>query len=130
MPSAIGGGGADVSSPWRIMVPKTCPQPQKRSAQRRCRRMRQGQMRVRLRPIVGGSYTEVRLCGMVPTTVPPRAVQRALSLLRLWSGWPVALALCVEADAAGWCEVWADALADVPADHLEVRFVLPRDRVK
>jgi hypothetical protein len=92
--------------------------------------MKQGQFRVRLRPCCGGAYTQVRLCGAVPTAVPARTLKRLAATLTFWSGWPVALALPVGHDSAGWCEAWSDGLQDVPERHLEIRFVLPRHRVR
>lgn len=90
--------------------------------------MRQGQMQLQLRPVLGGAYTELRLRGTVSTALPAPVVRRLLATLSLSSGWPVALALCVEADAAGWCELWSDALSSIAERHLEIRFVLPRRR--
>ena len=90
--------------------------------------MKEGQFRVRLRPCCGGAYTHVQLCGSVPTALPSQALKRMISMLAFWSGWPVALALSVGRDTAGWCDSWADALQDVPERHLELRFVLPRRR--
>jgi hypothetical protein len=88
--------------------------------------MRQGQMVIQLRVVQGGAYTELRLRGAVPTALPTRLVRRLMEILSSWSGWPVALALSVEADTAGWCEFWSDVLSSVPARHLEIRFTLPR----
>lgn len=85
--------------------------------------MKRGQFRIRLRPYNGGAFTQVQLYGYVPTAIPARLAKRLTSLLTFWSGWPVALALCVDTATVGWCEQWADCVQDVPVHHLEVRFV-------
>jgi len=88
--------------------------------------MKQGQFQVRLRPLYDGHFTRVQLCGCVPTTLMPRQLRRMAAQLTLWSGWPVRLALCADAETAAWCELWVDSLKEIPEDHLEVRFVMPR----
>jgi hypothetical protein len=92
--------------------------------------MKRGQFRVRLRPLYDGHFTRVRLCGCVPTTVVPRQLQRLAAQLVLWSGWPVRLVLPAGVATAAWCELWVDSIKDIPDDHLEVRFALPRNRVR
>lgn len=84
--------------------------------------MRSGQVVIRLRPFEAGSFTLWSACGSVPTAIPPAQLRRLLSGLTFWSGWPVHLALSVDAGTVGWCETWSEALAHVPERHLEVRF--------
>jgi hypothetical protein len=84
--------------------------------------MRSGQVTIRLRPFEGGSFTLWSAHGAVPTAIPPAQLRRLLSGLAFWSGWPVRLALPVDAETVAWCEIWSEALAAVPARHLEVRF--------
>ena len=84
--------------------------------------MKQGQFRACLRPVCGGTFTEVRLCGFVPTAIPARVLRRLAAALTLWSGWPVVVALSVAPDTAAWCESWVAALQDIPERHLDVRF--------
>lgn len=89
--------------------------------------MRHGQAQVVLRPLQGGSFTEVALSATVPTSPSPAHLRGAIAGLAFWSGWPVELVLCVGNEAAGWCEVWSDALGTVGERHLELRFRLPPD---
>jgi len=88
--------------------------------------MKQGQFRVRLRPCCGGAFTQLRLSGCVPTAIPPRLAKQLTEILTFWSGWPVLLALPAVDATAGWCDLWADCLKDIPVRHLEIRFLLPR----
>jgi hypothetical protein len=84
--------------------------------------MRQGQFRVRPSPCCGGAYTQVQLCGFVPTAAPPtRTLKRLAAGLALWSGWPVAVALSAAPDTADWCEAWVACLQDIPEHQLVVR---------
>ena len=87
--------------------------------------MKQGQFRVFLRPLYGGRFTRVHICGCVPTAIPPRLLHRMAAQLALWSGWPVVLALSAEAEAVGWCEVWTDCVKEIPEHHLEFKFLRP-----
>jgi hypothetical protein len=84
--------------------------------------MRSGQVSIQLRPFEGGSFTLWSAHGSVPTAIPPAQLRRLLSGLAFWSGWRVRLALSVDAETAGWCECWSEALGAVPARHLEVCF--------
>ena len=90
-------------------------------AKARCE-MRREQMTIQLEPEHGGSYTRLRLRGSLPTAVPRRAAARLARELTLWSGWPVSCVLCVDREAACWCEWWTDLLADISARHLELRY--------
>ena len=78
----------------------------------------------RLRATHGGAFTELTLCGPIVSAPPPaRALRRLFSQLAFWSGYPVHVVLSVDA-AAGWLEVWSDALAVVPERHARVEFRL------
>ena len=90
--------------------------------------MREGQFRVSLSPAYGGSYTKVSIHGFVPTVIPERDARHLVEKLAFWSGWPVRLALSVDTQSAGWCEVWTSTLMDIPDHHLQVRFRRRRDR--
>lgn len=78
-------------------------------------------MTLELRPLHGGSYTQFSLTGPVPSA-PPRGLRQLLTMLAHWNGYPVDVALSVDAQTADWCETWTDALACVPARHLEICF--------
>jgi hypothetical protein len=77
-------------------------------------------MVLELRPLDGGSYTQFSLSGPLPSA--PQRLSQLFATFAFWNGYPVDVVLFVDAQTAGWCEVWADALARVPARHLEVRF--------
>ena len=81
---------------------------------------------MQLLPLHGGSFTEMRLRGAVPTALPSATLRRLFAVLSFWSGWPVVLVLSVDLATAGWCEIWSDALRDVHEHHLEIRFRKPR----
>jgi hypothetical protein len=106
---------------WGIKVPRSC-QLRHLSARskRRCLMKRPNRMTLELRPLHGGSYTQLSLSGPVPSA--PRELRRLLTSFALWNGYPVDVVLSVDAETASWCEVWADALSTVPARHLEVCF--------
>jgi hypothetical protein len=80
------------------------------------------EMRLSLRPVQGGSYTQFSLSGILCSAPQPGVMHRLAETFSLWSGWPLHVALHVDMRTAGWCEVWTDALADVPADFLAVTF--------
>jgi hypothetical protein len=79
-------------------------------------------MTLTLRPLAGGSYTQLLLLGSVPSAPVPLNLRRLLTMFSNWSGYPVDVVLSVDKQTAGWCEVWTDALCAVPARHLEVTF--------
>ena len=85
---------------------------------------RPDRMTLELRPLHGGSYTQFSLSGPVPSDPQGPWLRRLLTMLARWNGYPVDVVLFVDAQTAGWCEVWADALATVPARHLEVTFLV------
>lgn len=91
---------------------------------------RAGQFHIRLQSRHRGRFTQWRACGSVPTTLPKQQLQHLMEMITYWSGWPVELVLPVEVDTAGWCELWADALADVPAEYLHLRLVVCRRRAQ
>jgi hypothetical protein len=81
--------------------------------------------RLQLRPAKAEGWTQLSLSCTVPDSLPPPAFYQLLSLLAFWSGQRLDVALDA-AGPAGWCEVWADALAAIPERHLRVRFDLSR----
>jgi len=84
--------------------------------------MHAGQVIIRLRPFEAGSFTLWSARGAVPTVIPPVQFRRLISGLAFRSGWPVRLALPVDAATVGWLEVWSEAISAVPERHLEVRY--------
>ena len=88
--------------------------------------MKPGQFRMILKPLLGGSFTQWRLFGSTVTPVPHAEMQRLIEQLSFWSGWPVELVLPVDIGADAWFEWWTNAMTDIPADHLQVRFVINR----
>ena len=88
--------------------------------------MRHSRFRMWLSPVLGGSYTRMRLCGAVPTTLPPKELRRLSAMLSQWSGYPVELVLPVAAEKATWLDLWAEAVKTTPGRHLEVRFAVQR----
>jgi hypothetical protein len=88
--------------------------------------MKDGQMTMRLTPEHGGSYTNLRLSGSVPTAVPQRTATHLVRGLTFWSGWPVECVLSVDREAASWCEWWTDLLAGIPEHHLKLRYRIRR----
>jgi hypothetical protein len=87
---------------------------------------------IRLRPARSEGWTELSLSCALPDSLPPAVLYQLLSLLAFWSGRRLDVVLDA-GRSAGWCEVWADALAVVPERHLSLRFELgaeedgPRD---
>jgi len=88
--------------------------------------MEDGKFRAALSPVHGGSYTRLRLTGVVPSRVTRKDVARLVRALAFWSGWRVECVLPVAREAASWCEWWTDLLAGMPERHLRVRFRLAR----
>jgi hypothetical protein len=84
----------------------------------------ENQMVLELKPLHGGSYTQLSLRGPVCSAPQPSALRRLLKMFWLWNGYPVHVVLSVEGLRAPWLDVWCDALGTVPARHLEVRFEL------
>ncbi len=83
--------------------------------------MRPGQMTMRLEPELGGSYTRLRLHGTLPTALPRPVAARFARELAFWSGWSVSCVLSADEEAVRWCDWWTDLLADISAQHLELR---------
>jgi hypothetical protein len=75
---------------------------------------------LQLRPGTQGR-TRFAITGSLPDGLPQYALHQLLSQLAYWSGERIDAVLCA-GDQAGWVEVWCDALADVPARHLRLRF--------
>jgi len=86
-------------------------------------RRKLGQFQVRLSPQQSGAFTRWRIVGSVPTAIPRSHLRQMMQGVSFWSGWPVALVLPAEVATVAWFEWWADALADIPEDHLQMRFV-------
>jgi len=87
---------------------------------------KQGQFHLHLSPLCCGSFTRWRLDGSVATPMPGREFGRVIRTLGFWSGWPVELVLPVAVETACWFEVWSDAIAAIPEDHLKLRLVAQR----
>lgn len=79
-------------------------------------------MTLTLKPLAGGAFTQLCLRGPLCSAPERRVLQELIRAMAFWSGWPVQVVLHVDAQTAGWCEVWTDALAAVPMRDLEVRF--------
>lgn len=88
--------------------------------------MENGLFRATLSPVHGGSYTRLRLTGVVPSSVAQRDVARLARGLFFWSGGPVECALSVAMETACWCEWWTDLLAGMPERHLRLRYRIQR----
>lgn len=88
---------------------------------------KRGQIKLKLSALHGGSFTELRLRGALPTALSPVGLRRLFTRLSFWSGWPVELVLSVDEATAAWCDVWIDALRDVPEHHLEIRLAGRRE---
>ena len=89
--------------------------------------MQNGRIKVWLSPLNGGSYTQLRLIGTLPTALPVRELRSLIEKLSFFSGYPVECALFVDEETAGWCEWWTGRLAVMPVRHLKVRYIA-RDR--
>lgn len=76
---------------------------------------------IRLRPASSEGWTELSLSCALPEPLPPAVLYQFLSLLAFWSGRRLDVVLDA-GRSAGWCEIWADALAAVPERHLSLRF--------
>lgn len=83
--------------------------------------MKIGQMTIQLESEHGGAYTRLLLCGTLPTALPRQAAARFAQELAFWSGWPVSCVLSADEEATRWCQWWTDLLADISAQHLELR---------
>lgn len=79
-----------------------------------------------LQPAKAEGWTRLSLSCTVPDSLPPAAFYELLSLILFWTGQRLDVALDAAAPA-GWCEVWADALAAIPERHVRVRFDLSRE---
>lgn len=82
-------------------------------------------LRLTLRPLFGGAYTQIQLQGPVATVPQPREVRRLVALLWLWHGRPLDVVLCADGTNPGacWLEVWEDVLGRVPGHHLDLRYL-------
>lgn len=88
--------------------------------------MKTDQFKLQLRPIRDGAFTQFRLCGPVPTALPPCELRRFFRQLSSWTDSPVELVLPADVNTAEWLELWSYAVSETPARHLQVRFTLER----
>jgi len=58
------------------------------------------------------------------TAIPAGELGSLFRMLSFWSGWPVGLVLPADAGTGAWFAWWSDVIAQMPADHLQVRFAL------
>jgi hypothetical protein len=86
--------------------------------------MPKGQCSLYLLSENGGVRTRWRLYGRMPTALPPEELRPMFRTLSFWSGSPVELVLPADVGTADWFAWWSDAIAQVPVDHLHVRFAL------
>lgn len=82
--------------------------------------MRNGQIRARLFPQCGGSFTRLVLCGALPTALPKWELRRLIERLSLFSGYPIECVLSVDKEAASWCEWWSELLVGMPERQIEL----------
>ncbi len=84
---------------------------------------------LKLRPLHDGAYTEITLSGPIATAPQAPDLRKLLSVLWLWHGDPIDVALCVDGTNAGacWLEVWDDVLGRVPDRLLRTRYRVSRD---
>lgn len=71
-----------------------------------------------------GAHTRWRLYGRMATAIPTAELRPMFRMLSYWSGSPVELVLPADIGTADWFAWWSDAIAQVPVDHLHVRFAL------
>lgn len=88
--------------------------------------MEPSQLRLVLRESADG-MTHLSLTGALEPVPCAPEVKRLFALLASWTGRPLVVALCVDAQRTAWCEAWVDALGDVRPDHLEVQFTSALD---
>jgi hypothetical protein len=81
---------------------------------------------LQLRQAKAEGWTRLSLTCQVPDSLPPPALHQLLALLAFWSGQRLDVVLDA-ASSAGWCEIWADALAAVPERHLRIHFDTSRE---
>ncbi len=84
---------------------------------------------LKLRPLHDGAYTQIKLSGPIVTAPQAPDVRKLLSVLWLWHGDPIDVALCVDGTNTGacWLEVWDDVLGRVPGRLLRTRYLVSRD---
>lgn len=80
------------------------------------------QMVLELKPLHGGSYTQLSLRGPVCSDPQTRDLRRLLKMFWYWNGYPVRVVLFVTGLKAPWLDMWCDALAAVPGGHHEIEF--------
>jgi hypothetical protein len=121
MPSVL--AALVVERAWGITVPRSrAPRQFPRPMSRRPRTV----ITLRLWPTSSDEQTRFRLDGMLPTDLPPFALHQLLSLLVFWSGRRIHAVLPAVAPV-GWSELWCDALASAPEQHLSLEFEIAED---
>jgi len=89
--------------------------------------MKNGQIKVWLSPLNGGSYTRLRLYAALPTALPVWELRHLAERMSFFSGYAVQCVLSAGLEEANWSEWWTDLLAGIPGRLLDVRFV-PRHK--
>jgi hypothetical protein len=81
-----------------------------------------------LHPLHRGAYSQITLKGPVATAPQALHVRRLMSVLWLWHGSPIDVALYVDGTNTGacWLEVWEDVLGRVPGHLLHRRYLSSR----
>jgi hypothetical protein len=105
---------------WGIILPQN--RQRRQSQQPRGRVMMRGQIRIQLSPVHGGTFTKVRLSGILPSALPRNKLRHLISQMHLFSGYKVECVLSVAKETGGWCDEWSDLLTDMPLRDLEVRY--------
>ena len=84
---------------------------------------------LKLRPLHAGAYTEITLSGPIVTAPQAPDVRKLFSVLWLWHGGRIDVALCVDGTNAGacWLDVWDDVLGRVPGRLLRAHYLISRD---
>jgi hypothetical protein len=79
-------------------------------------------MVLELKPLHGGSYTQLSLVGPVCSAPQKTALRRLMRMLSFWNGYPVRVVLFADGRTAYWLEEWCDVLATVPWRDHELEF--------
>ena len=80
------------------------------------------QLKLRLRPLPGGRYADLRITGTVPTSVEDLTIHRLLMSLVHLSEKRVRVDVAFAADdPVGWFVWWLVGLCTVPERHLRMR---------
>lgn len=84
-------------------------------------------LQFRMKPLAGGTRTELSLVGSLPSAVSSEAMRELIAALAIWSSAPVSIVLVVDELSADWCERWSRNLRAVGHDAIEVRFELAEE---